>query len=467
MSGVSPRVFISYSHDGPEHEERVLSLADRLREDGIDAEIDQYVQAPAEGWAAWCERQIKVAKFVLMVCTETYHRRVSGDEERGKGLGVVWEAQIIRQLVYEAGAVSEKFIPLLFSDGLAQHIPLPVKHWTQYVADSDKGYDALYRRLTQQPWTTRPPLGPGRHLPPRPARRRFSGGSSGVASVQMPSSRCGNWAKLLNREPQKIAIVQRLEAVRQRIGRFEPLLVVIPGCASDCHEHFVERVGWHDLRPYLSDSEQPPRYEPLVWRSQATDVFMLLLDLRERLGLIAKRDMRALEDHFRQVARSMCFSFTITAHDWRANGALVRSWIDYFCRSWPVPADDHLVVAFLCIGMPEKRGVLSSWFSQLTQRSPSSLASYLNALKEQSVNEQRLLVTDPLEPIRRKHVMEWVGKVRYLLHDPDEVDELREMCRGLFPHPDATRSFEDVYRDIVDILVAITGRDHAQGVVAR
>jgi hypothetical protein len=114
MNKNSSKVFISYSHDGPEHEERVLDLADRLREDGIDAEVDLYLQSPPEGWPAWCERQIENADFVLMVCTETYHRRVRGEEEPGKGLGVVWEAAIIRQLLYDAGAVSTKFVPLLF-----------------------------------------------------------------------------------------------------------------------------------------------------------------------------------------------------------------------------------------------------------------------------------------------------------------------------------------------------------------
>jgi hypothetical protein len=38
-----PRVFISYSHDTFEHQERVLGLADRLRADRIDAEVDQYM----------------------------------------------------------------------------------------------------------------------------------------------------------------------------------------------------------------------------------------------------------------------------------------------------------------------------------------------------------------------------------------------------------------------------------------
>ena len=33
----SPTVFISYSHDSPDHEANVLALANRLRADGIDA----------------------------------------------------------------------------------------------------------------------------------------------------------------------------------------------------------------------------------------------------------------------------------------------------------------------------------------------------------------------------------------------------------------------------------------------
>jgi hypothetical protein len=33
----APKVFISYSHDSREHEDRVLSLAHRLRKDGVGA----------------------------------------------------------------------------------------------------------------------------------------------------------------------------------------------------------------------------------------------------------------------------------------------------------------------------------------------------------------------------------------------------------------------------------------------
>ena len=46
----SPAVFISYSHDSPEHEASVLALAKRLRADGIDAVLDQYESFPTRGW---------------------------------------------------------------------------------------------------------------------------------------------------------------------------------------------------------------------------------------------------------------------------------------------------------------------------------------------------------------------------------------------------------------------------------
>ena len=165
-----PRVFVSYSHDSASHQQRVLALADRLRADGIDAGIDRYHSAPPEGWPLWCERQIEAADFVLMVCTEGYHRRVSGEEAPGQGLGVVWEARIIRQLLYDSGAASGKFIPVLFAADAKVHIPTPVKGASWYVLDSEAGYEALYRRLTDQPEVIRPALGKRRPLPPRQPR---------------------------------------------------------------------------------------------------------------------------------------------------------------------------------------------------------------------------------------------------------------------------------------------------------
>ncbi len=85
----SPKVFISYTHDSPEHIDRVLHLADRLRAEGVDCRLDQYETSPSEGWPRWMDRQIEWAVYVLVICTETYQRRFKGIEEPGKGLGRV------------------------------------------------------------------------------------------------------------------------------------------------------------------------------------------------------------------------------------------------------------------------------------------------------------------------------------------------------------------------------------------
>ena len=118
-----------------------------------------------------------------MICTETYHRRVKGDEEQGKGLGVVWEARIIRQLLYDAGAISDKFVPILFSDASAEQIPTPIKGWTYYVVDTEDGYEELYRRLTGQPRLLRPALGKIRPMPIR--RRQWPEGTMRAASSSL------------------------------------------------------------------------------------------------------------------------------------------------------------------------------------------------------------------------------------------------------------------------------------------
>jgi hypothetical protein len=86
-----PKVFLSYSHDSPEHMDRVLELCDRLRAGGVDAWLDQYETAPEEGWPRWCARRVAEADFVLVVCTEVYERRFRGAEAPGTGLGVSWE----------------------------------------------------------------------------------------------------------------------------------------------------------------------------------------------------------------------------------------------------------------------------------------------------------------------------------------------------------------------------------------
>jgi hypothetical protein len=163
----APKVFISYSHDSPEHAGRVLGLSDRLRQDGIDCHIDQYEVSPPEGWPRWMVNKVEWADFVLVVCTETYQQRFKGKAPAGQGKGVKWEGSILTQELYDAEAQNTRFIPVVFSSPDTDHIPIVLRGQTPYNVSNDKGYEELYRHLTNQPRTVRPTLGKLKPMPPK------------------------------------------------------------------------------------------------------------------------------------------------------------------------------------------------------------------------------------------------------------------------------------------------------------
>jgi hypothetical protein len=168
-----PKVFISYSHDSPEHADRVLALSDHLRSDGIDCILDQYQDSPPEGFPRWMDRQIRDADYVLMICTPTYYRRVMGEEKPGTGHGVAFESTLIYQYIYNEGTSNTRFIPVLLEGGDASAIPIPWQGVKKYRPTTQEGYEDLYRRLTEQPWTPKPVLGTLRKMPPRKRTQDF------------------------------------------------------------------------------------------------------------------------------------------------------------------------------------------------------------------------------------------------------------------------------------------------------
>lgn len=143
----NPVVFISYSHDSIDHQNKVFDLSKKLRSEGIDCILDQYEHSPEEGWPRWMQRNIKRADFVLMICTPIYYSRVMGFEEKGKGHGVSWEGNLIYQEMYDAGSLNNKFIPAFFKDGNHKNVPDPLKGSTSYNVDDDNEYLNLYKRF--------------------------------------------------------------------------------------------------------------------------------------------------------------------------------------------------------------------------------------------------------------------------------------------------------------------------------
>jgi hypothetical protein len=92
--------------------------------DGVDAQLDQYVAGtPARGWPRWMEDQLDSAEFILVICTETYHRRFLGREELDKGKGADWEGSLITLELYYTRSDTIKFVPVLFDSEDKRFIP--------------------------------------------------------------------------------------------------------------------------------------------------------------------------------------------------------------------------------------------------------------------------------------------------------------------------------------------------------
>jgi len=221
------KVFISYSWDSKEHLDRVLHLADTLRDDGIDCMIDQYVLSP-DNWDRWMVDRIDESDFVLIVCSERYYDRYRGKEENNKGLGAIWESTLIMAKLVGLAGRNPKFYPLFFGEPNRNIIPDGCRN-TYYAfayeeidglaknedrLKKDGTYQKLYRLLTNQPSTpirtrgsirplppVRPPNPPA--LPPEPPRDSSKEGVNQQPSeipppVDNPPTREGDgfWAKV-------------------------------------------------------------------------------------------------------------------------------------------------------------------------------------------------------------------------------------------------------------------------------
>lgn len=126
-----PRVFISYSHDSEEHQQRVWDLADQLKQEGLSIIIDRDMLpgGPAQGWDIWSWAQVVDADMVLLACTETYCRRYEVNEVPGTGLGAVCEARTIRQLLFNTGGINQKFRVISFEEDDVAHVPLDLQSY--------------------------------------------------------------------------------------------------------------------------------------------------------------------------------------------------------------------------------------------------------------------------------------------------------------------------------------------------
>jgi PAS domain S-box-containing protein len=152
------RVFLSYSHDDKKHCDLVLALAQQLRRDGIDAELDQFHQNELLHWPRWCEECMRPenSDYVLCVCSREYRNRVEGRAAADVGKGVFWEGTLLYNALYDQQGHNTRFIAVLLADAGEAHVPQILSGYTRFrlssfeLGDPRSDYALLHRLLTGQ-----------------------------------------------------------------------------------------------------------------------------------------------------------------------------------------------------------------------------------------------------------------------------------------------------------------------------
>lgn len=139
-----PKVFVSYSHDGKEHEEWVLKLATHLISHGVDVILDQFDLHIGSDLRFFMEQGLNASTMVLCICSENYVNKVNV----GCG-GSGYEGMIMTQeLLINSNA--EYIIPIIRNNDSNKKVPtaLGSKVYIDF-SDNSKYYDK-YRELLEK-----------------------------------------------------------------------------------------------------------------------------------------------------------------------------------------------------------------------------------------------------------------------------------------------------------------------------
>jgi len=163
-----PKVFLSYSHEEPEHDSWVLELSASLRKNGVDAALDQWDLRPGQDTTLFMESQIRDSDFVVLVCTPMYAQK--SNIPRG---GVGYEKNIISAEMLQSQDLRPKFIPVLRKGDFQTALPtyLGSKYGIDFRTSRDQpeALDELLRAIHEVPPSSKPPIGPNPFPKPEPA----------------------------------------------------------------------------------------------------------------------------------------------------------------------------------------------------------------------------------------------------------------------------------------------------------
>ena len=143
-----PKIFISYAWGSKEYQNKVLSFATSLVQDGIDVLIDKWNLKEGNDTYAFMERSVTDAEVtnVLLLLDPIYEEKANA---RQGGVGT--ETQIISAEVYNK-TEQTKFIPVVFERKKDGGIPKPayLKQTLHFDLSQEENFDDEYQRLVKR-----------------------------------------------------------------------------------------------------------------------------------------------------------------------------------------------------------------------------------------------------------------------------------------------------------------------------
>ena len=235
------KVFISYSHDSAEHRALVLAFSNLLREYEIDAVLDQYEDAPLEGWPKWMAKQIKESDFVIIICTERYWNRINGIGKDGIGKGVYFESTLAYHHIYYDKERVNRFISVLFDRNDFKYVPSLLKGFSCYCVNDEKEAKTLYRKLKKEPTTIRPNLGQKlKQMPIDPKAVSFASSLVKFVKKASEASKPDSGVKEERHEPSTSAYMQKATVGEEEEGYLFP---AVREKLGDDYDFEVGRIG--------------------------------------------------------------------------------------------------------------------------------------------------------------------------------------------------------------------------------
>ncbi|MFJ7212843.1 SEFIR domain-containing protein [Amycolatopsis sp. NPDC098790] len=159
-----PRVFVTYSHDSPEHKELVLRFCTFLRaEAGLDVHVDRWYEDVRRDWSLWAIEQLAVADFVLVIASPGYRRRVDGWAAPDEGRGAQFEGAIIRDnLTRDLPSETRRVLPVVLPGRSISEIPAflhghSTSHYVipAFTLDGAAELLAVIAGVARHPWPAR------------------------------------------------------------------------------------------------------------------------------------------------------------------------------------------------------------------------------------------------------------------------------------------------------------------------